>query len=113
MQNADPFTTLGLAPTLDAGAVKQAYFAAVKRNPPHVDAAAFRRVRSAYESLSDRARLMAAYCRAPIDAEAGLAHWTARWQARVDMACQARSEEERLAHGVEYVIDRCSRVRLP
>ena len=34
-----PFAVLGIAPTLDLGAVKRAYFAALPRHPPHADPA--------------------------------------------------------------------------
>ena len=62
-----PFTVLGLAPTLDAAAVKRAYFEALKRHAPHADLAGFRRVRDAYEALSGPERLRAAYGAAPLD----------------------------------------------
>jgi hypothetical protein len=47
----DPFETLGLAPTLDRGAIKRAYFALLPRHAPHEDPAGFRRLRDAYETL--------------------------------------------------------------
>src|SRR5439155_9465721 len=46
-----PFQVLGIAPTLDLGAVKRAYFAALTRHPPHADPEGFRRLRAAYEPL--------------------------------------------------------------
>ena len=67
--SADPFAVLGIAPTLDAAIVKRAYFEELKRHPPHVDPAAFRRVRDAYEALSGADRLHAAYGAAPLDVE--------------------------------------------
>ena len=109
---ADPFMVLGIAPTLDGRAIKRAYFEAVKRTPPHVDAAAFQRLRAAYESVSDGTQLMAAYCRAALDAEGALERWNARWQARVDAACEVRRGREAALRGVEYVIERCARLRL-
>jgi hypothetical protein len=48
----DPFVVLAIAPTADAAQVKRAYFAALKRHPPHADPAGFRRVRAAYDRLS-------------------------------------------------------------
>jgi curved DNA-binding protein CbpA len=63
--DASPFDVLGLAPTLDAGAIKRAYFAAVTRTPPHGDAEAFRRVREAYETLASADGRAASFLRSP------------------------------------------------
>lgn len=48
---ADPFEVLALAPTLDRGAIKRAYFALLPRHAPHDDPEGFRRLRNAYETL--------------------------------------------------------------
>ncbi len=52
----DPFAVLGIAPTLDLGAVKRAYFAALPRHPPHADPAGFARLRAAYDALQSPER---------------------------------------------------------
>jgi hypothetical protein len=57
MSVIDPFRhalqTLGVASADDAATIKRAYRRAVLAHPPDTDAAAFRRVRDAYELLTD------------------------------------------------------------
>lgn len=73
MAEPNPFEVLALAPTLDRGQVKRAYFIALARHPPHGDPEGFQRVRAAYELLSRPGGLEAAYAAAPLDLEAELA----------------------------------------
>lgn len=57
MSVIDPFRrareVLGVSVDDDTAAIKRAYRRAIVRHPPDSDAAAFRRVRDAYELLSD------------------------------------------------------------
>ncbi len=63
----EAFKALGVAPTLDLGAIKRAYFELLKTCPPHLDPERFSRLRHAYEPLSTPAGLAAAYFSAPMD----------------------------------------------
>ena len=74
-----PFRVLGIAPTLDLGAVKRAYFAALAKHPPHADPDGFRRLRAAYEPLLTAEGLRAAFVLAPPDLPAELARYRARY----------------------------------
>jgi curved DNA-binding protein CbpA len=107
----EPFAILGLEPTLDAAAVKRAYFAALARHPPHQDAERFQRVRGAYEALSSPGGLAAAYLASPMDvrklADEARARFDAAMQRASAAALAARAEEETLAQFLE----RCSRIR--
>ena len=107
----DPFALLGLEPTLDAAAVKRAYFAALARHPPHQDAEGFQRVRVAYEALSSPGGLAAAYLASPMDvrklADEARARFDVAMQRASAAALAARAEEETLAQFLE----RCSRIR--
>jgi curved DNA-binding protein CbpA len=107
----EPFAILGLEPTLDAGAVKRAYFAALARHPPHQDAEGFQRVRGAYEALSSPGGLAVAYLSSPMDvrklADEACARFDAAMQRASAAALAASAEEETLAQFLE----RCSRIR--
>jgi curved DNA-binding protein CbpA len=107
----DPFALLGLEPTLDAAAVKRAYFAALARHPPHQDAEGFQRVRGAYEALSSPGGLAAAYLASPMNvrelADEARARFDVAMQRASAAALAARAEEESLAQFLE----RCSRIR--
>ena len=92
MSEFPPFGVLGIAPTRDMAVIKRAYFAALKLHPPHKDAAAFQRLRTAYETLSSPAKLAAAYLGAPIDAKAELAAY-AELEAGMHQAAEARQTE--------------------
>ncbi|MEE9385556.1 MAG: J domain-containing protein [Nannocystaceae bacterium] len=63
------FDELGIAPTLDAVAVKRAYFRALAAHPPHADAKAFRRVRTAFETLTRDGGLASAFIEEPVCVE--------------------------------------------
>ncbi len=88
----DPFVVLQIEPTLDAGAIKRAYFAAIARTPPHRDAEAFRRVRTAYDLLRRPTALAAAFLMAPHSPEAALRPLRAHYDARLaEAAAQSRA----------------------
>jgi curved DNA-binding protein CbpA len=70
MIHQDPFAVLGLEPTVDPAAIKQAYFAALRQHPPHTDPEGFRRVRTAYEALATAKERSRTYWLAPLDREA-------------------------------------------
>ena len=67
MKTSSPFAALGIAPTLDAAAVKRAYFQQLALHPPHQDPQGFQRLRSHYEVLQQPGRLAAAYLESPLD----------------------------------------------
>ncbi len=67
LDGTEAFKALEVAPTLDLGAIKRAYFERLKTCPPHVDPERFLRLRRAYEPLSTPAGLAAAYFSAPMD----------------------------------------------
>src|SRR5262245_42346262 len=50
---ADHYETLGVAPTATDREIKKAYFALVRQFPPETHAEDFRRIREAYEALSN------------------------------------------------------------
>ncbi len=52
---ASHYQTLGLQPDAEAKAIKRAYFRGVRKHPPEKDPDGFRRIREAYETLSDSA----------------------------------------------------------
>jgi hypothetical protein len=81
-QHESPFAVLQIAPTADVAAVKRAYFSALARHPPHADPDAFRRVRTAYETLMAPGGLAAAIALAPPDPK----HELARYRQRFDSA---------------------------
>lgn len=82
---ANPFATLGIAPTLDAAAVKRAYFQQLALHPPHRDPQGFQRLRSDYEALQQPGGLAAAYLESPLDLEAE----AAPYQQQFDLALAA------------------------
>lgn len=49
----DPFAVLELDRTATPDAIKRAYFALVRANPPERNPEAFKRIRAAYEALRD------------------------------------------------------------
>lgn len=67
----DPFAVLGLAPTLEHGAIKRAYFSLLPQHPPHADPEGFRRLRDAYELLMGPG-LFDAWAGADVDVDAEL-----------------------------------------
>jgi curved DNA-binding protein CbpA len=108
---SEPFAVLGLAPTLDAAAVKRAYFAALARHPPHQDAEGFQRVRGAYEALSSPGALEAAYLASSMNVRKLADEARERFDGPMRRASEAvlamREEQETLTQFLE----RCSRMR--
>jgi curved DNA-binding protein CbpA len=84
-----PFAILGIAPTLDLGAIKRAYFAALMKHPPHSDPDGFKRIRAAYESLGSRGEVASVLLRSAIDEEAELSILRERHDAALASARQA------------------------
>jgi len=87
-----PFERLGMAPTLDIGAIKRAYFTALSRHPPHSDPEGFRRVREAYERLGAPAARMAAYLSSPVDIGTELSRLESWGRALADTAAQVQRD---------------------
>lgn len=88
----DGFAVLGIAPTLDAVALKRAYFEALKRSPPHRDAEAFKRLRRAYEELSAPGGLEAAFLFASPATDPTLEALANRWASALASAGEAVRE---------------------
>ena len=95
----DPFAVLGIAPTLDLGAVKRAYFAALPRHPPHADPAGFARLRAAYDALQSPSARASLTLSAPLDlaalwaSRAAEAELAAARAARVDCVERLRAQD--------------------
>ena len=70
-RETDPFAILGIAPTLERGAIKRAYFGLLSKHSPHADPEGFRRLRDAYELLMGPGRADA-WASADIDVNAEL-----------------------------------------
>lgn len=81
MQPSAPFAVLGIDPTLDAAAVKRAYFQQLTLHPPHRDPVGFRQLRAAYEILKQPSGRAAAYMAAGVDLEAALVPYRQRFDA--------------------------------
>ena len=82
MADNSPFVVLGIAPTLDAAAVKRAYFAQLAKHPPHKDPEGFRQLRAVYEKMLRPGELALAYASSPVDGDAEL-QLLERWFAEV------------------------------
>ena len=106
----DPYLVLALAPTLDAAKIKRAYFAAIAKSPPHVDATAFRRVRQAFEALLDDDARVLAFLRAPIDERSALAAFEACWAERLEAAPREAASSTESPDTVRRFIDRIARL---
>ena len=107
----NPFAMLGIAPTLDPALVKRAYFTALAAYPPHRDPDGFARVRAAYELLSARGSLAAAYLASPLDLEAELSRYRERFDAALASAREARRAEVAAAAEAERFAESLSRAR--
>lgn len=81
MKPRTPFSILGIDPTLDATAVKHAYFQKLTLHPPQKDPAGFRYLRAAYETLKQPGGLAAAYLEAEVDVGAALVPYRQRFDA--------------------------------
>jgi DnaJ-class molecular chaperone len=91
-QEYDPFSVLDLSPTNDIATVKRAYFAAVKRYPPHADPERFRTVRAAYEALSEPSSLSLWFMRAPVDEVQLAAEYETRYASATEQGCKLAKE---------------------
>jgi hypothetical protein len=91
MSDENPYVVLGIAPTLDFGQIKRAYFQLLPRFAPHSDPLGFRRLRAAYDQLSGDG-LLAAYVTAPIDIEAELANLAAAHDTHEDAPLDASEQ---------------------
>ena len=87
--DTSPFGILGIAPTLDLGAIKRAYFAVLAKHPPHSDPEGFKRIRSAYEALGSRGAAASLVLRSALDVEAELAALRGRHDVALASARQA------------------------
>ncbi len=106
------FRDLDIAPTLDAAAIKRAYFAALQRHPPHADPEGFRRVRHGYERLASPEGRIGAYMEAPLDVEAALAPIEATLGAALRRVSTERMRTERAAVSRSVALDTLSRLGL-
>jgi curved DNA-binding protein CbpA len=88
-----PFAVLGIAPTLDLGVIKRAYFTALAKHPPHSDPEGFKVIRAAYEALGSRGEAVAQILRCAIDVEAELTLLRERHDAALAGAGQANAAE--------------------
>lgn len=88
----DPFAVLGLAPTLDVGAIRTAYFRALREHPPERDPEGFRRVRAAYDAVATREGAARMWLASPPD----LAAEASRFADVLEELARAR---ERVARG--------------
>ena len=111
MSVIDPFAVLEIAPTLDAAAVKRAYFAQLKAHPPHADPDGFRRLRTAYEALTAPGGLALACAAAPVDTAAELAAWRGRWQGPIDEAVRRIQTASDDRQSVQTFVESVSRLR--
>ena len=107
-----PFATLGIAPTLDPAAVKRGYFMALQKSPPHADPAGFRRIREAYEILSRRDELFAAYMSTPPDVHLVLAELDATIGQEISRLADANASRSNDAARKRAVVDMLSRLSL-
>jgi curved DNA-binding protein CbpA len=110
MSADDPFAVLKIAPTCDLAAIKRAYFAELVQNPPHSAPEGFRRLRAAYETLSDPHTALLAFLRAPIDTDAELAHFAQEWGARVEQAARVGREQRLAARATQTFVDRIAKM---
>lgn len=111
MKTVNPFSVLGIAPTLDQHAIKIAYFRALAASPPHSDPEGFRRLRQAYERLSVPEERASAWLCAPVDTSEELARWDEAFGAPIGAAAAELAAEKRRAGALDQFIDRVSRTR--
>lgn len=108
----DPFSILGIAPTLDLAAVKRAYFAALTKHPPHSDPAGFKRIRVAYEALGSRGEAASHLLRSAIDVEAELGLLRERHDAALTRARHASAADATNAARVARLTEGLARLGL-
>lgn len=108
----ESFAVLGIAPTLDGGAVKRGYFAALQKHPPHADPEGFRRIREAYERLSRSDELFAAYMASSHDVDTALAEMDATIGQEISRTAEMRTHQQHDAAAKRAVVDALSRLSL-
>jgi curved DNA-binding protein CbpA len=109
VSDSDPFVVLGIAPTDDLGTIKRAYFAALKRSPPHADPLGFRSARTAYETLSDPRKRALAVLRAPLppsELEQARACFQETWGTRIERARESSAREKRAQAAAKHFVER-------
>ncbi len=104
----DPFAVLELAPTLEVSLIKRAYFAALTRHPPQTDPDGFRRVRDAYELLSNPATRAAAFVAAPLDLQVLEREYALRFDARIAEHARDAAAQQNAGAAVQLFIERFS-----
>jgi len=107
-----PYTVLEIAPTLDLAAIKRGYFAALAKSPPHADPGGFRRLREAYEQLTDASSRTLAFLRAPIDDAGELTSFESRWGERIARESAAALSARQTARNVDRFIKHISSLSL-
>ncbi len=112
MANSDPFAVLEIAPTLDPAQVKRAYFAGLQKHPPHADPEGFRRLRTAYETLTFPGALPLAFIAAPFDTAAELDSWHRQWDAPMRLAADRVRQDHLNGEAVHSFVTTASRLRL-
>jgi len=97
-----PFEALGIESTLDAAAVKQAYLAAVRAHPPHLDPEGFKRIRSAFERLQKPKDLARRWLEQPVDLADERRRWTERFTQAI-AAAELPSDDNALSIVEQFV----------
>lgn len=108
--SAAPFSVLEIAPTLDGGQVKRAYFRLLAKHPPHQDPEGFRRLRQAYEELTRPGGQAVAYLRAPVDVASELQAYEERYRAPLAQALSAWHGEQDRQRATERLIEAVGRL---
>jgi predicted nucleic acid-binding Zn ribbon protein len=111
MMHEHPFEILGIAPTLDARAIKRAYFARLAQTPPHIDPQGFRRLRAAYELLQQPQSLRVAWLSAPLETGRALAAWEQQHGHRLAAATAESTEQTNSRVVVDEFIRWLTRLR--
>jgi curved DNA-binding protein CbpA len=105
----DPFRELEIPPTVDAVAIKRAYFTVVARRGPTTDPDGFRRVREAYERLGTAEGRAAAYFAADVDVSSELNALRARFDAALATAAESERAERDALDVVGRFVNETSR----
>ncbi len=93
----NPFDVLGIAPTLDLSLVKQGYYSALRKYPPHEHPERFQEIRSAYEVLLTENGRKNAFSTAPRETAADLETFRALEAANHEEARQWFSSQHDVA----------------
>ncbi len=100
----NPYFVLGLESTLDVARIKRAYFSALSRTPPHIDPEGFRRLRAAYEALTDEKTRTLRFLQTPPDAAGELERFERTWGKRIAEARARAQREQEASRAVERFI---------